>query len=259
MSSFVNSKDAIQQMNSELQQAQLELLSAHCAVHQLRLRYSSDDLVRFGQRDVLRKSSQAARALNQFYSELEDHVVPSVPAPALAEPTPEQAAQAVEWLTSYRQQQREHYFPVSGALGSQHKAMLRPYFSLEFLDQVRVLELHGARVAVPDFFEQIRAAGFNPPEISHMDSVTFSDVVVFNQQLSLRALFHALVHSVQIRVLGLHRYTEFWVQSFIKTRTHFTVPLEIQAFALSSKFLSALKEKFSVEEDVLLWNQDGRY
>ena len=43
-------------MNSELRHAQLELLSAHCATHQLRFRFSLDDLARFGQRDVLRKS-----------------------------------------------------------------------------------------------------------------------------------------------------------------------------------------------------------
>jgi hypothetical protein len=61
----------IVQMNSELRHAQLELLSAHCATHQLRLHYSSGDLARFGRRDVLRKSAEAASALNEFYSLLE--------------------------------------------------------------------------------------------------------------------------------------------------------------------------------------------
>lgn len=259
MSSFANSSDAIQQMNSELQQAQLELLSAHCAVHQLRLHYSADDLARFGRREVLRKSAEAASALNEFYARIETripHCEASKPSP---QPTAEQLQQAIDWLSNYLHQQREYYFPVSSPLTPQHKTMLRPYFSSRLLNQVRILELHGARVATPDFFAEIRAAGFEPPEISHMDSLTFGDVIVFNQHITLRALFHALVHCVQVQILGMRRYAELWVQSFVKTRTHFTVPLEIHAFSLSSKFLSSLAEKFSVEEQVVRWHDDGRY
>lgn len=65
---------AIAQMNSELQHAQLELLSAHCASHQLRLRFSADDLARFGRRDILRKSAQAANALNEFFASIEKKI-----------------------------------------------------------------------------------------------------------------------------------------------------------------------------------------
>ena len=259
MSLFANSNDAIQQMNCELQQAQLELLSAHCAVHQVRLHYSTEDLARFGRREVLRKSAQAASALHEFYSRIETSI-PRCDAPAASpEPTPEQITQAIEWLTSYLQQQRDYYVSLSSPLGAQHRSMLRPYFSLRVLDQARLFELHGARMSPPEFFAEVRAAGFEPPEISHMDSITFADVVVFNQHITLRALFHALVHSAQMQILGLSRYAELWVQSFVKTRTHFTVPLEIHAFALSSKFLSPLTERFSVEEHVLRWSDEGRY
>ena len=65
---------SIAQMNSELQHAQLELLSAHCATHQLRLRFSTEDLARFGQRDILRKSVQSAAALSEFYSSIEKKI-----------------------------------------------------------------------------------------------------------------------------------------------------------------------------------------
>jgi hypothetical protein len=63
------------QLNSELRHAQLELVSAHCATHQLRLRYSADDLVRFGHRDLLRKSAEAASALHQFYQGIENRAL----------------------------------------------------------------------------------------------------------------------------------------------------------------------------------------
>jgi hypothetical protein len=259
MSSFVNSNDAIQRMNSELQEAQLELLSAHCAVHQLRLHYSTDDLARFGHRDILRQSAAAASALHEFYSQIQTTIPRLAVVSSAPQPGAEQVEEAIEWLSGYLEQQREYYFPISGSLSAQHKTMLRPYFSRARLEQARVLELHGARVPAPDFFAKIRAAGFEPPEISHMDSLTFGDVIVFNQYITLRALFHALVHAVQIEILGMRRYAELWVRNFVRTRTHFTVPLEVHAFSLSSKFLSPLTQSFSVEEHVSRWNDEGRY
>jgi hypothetical protein len=134
------------------------------------------------------------------------------------------------------------------------------YFAAALLDRVRIVELEGARVAVPDFFTQVRALGFeNLPDIPHMESLTFLDVVAFNERLTERALFHALVHAVQIEVLGLEHYAELWVRGFLRTRAHFTVPLEVHAFSLASKFLRPVPEKFSVEDEVLRWAADRRY
>ncbi len=217
---------SVPQLNSELMHAQLELLSAHCASHQLRLHYSTDDLARFGRRDILRKSAEAANALNEFYSAIAQKLPQSAPEPSPSpQPTAEQIAQAAGWVSSYLRAERERYLPQAGPLSNQFKALMWPYFSSELLNQVRIVELRGARVAVPEFFAQARALGFEPPAITHMDSLTFVDVVAFNEELSDRALFHALVHSVQIQILGLERYAELWVRSFVKSRTHFTVPL----------------------------------
>jgi hypothetical protein len=254
-----DSQISILQMTSELEDAQLELLSAHYAVHQLRLHYSSDDLARFGRHDVLRKSAEAATALHDFYADIESKIPQPGPSPAVPEPTSEQIAEAIDWLAGYLREQREYYAPVATPLSNAYKARMWPFFSADLLDRVRIIELLGARVRVPEFFAKVRALGFEPPEITHMDSVTFLDVIAFNQRLSERALFHALVHAVQIDVLGLQRYVELWVHGFLKTRTHFTVPLEVQAFSLSSKFLRPMAEKFSVEDEVVRWVEDGRY
>jgi len=245
-------------LNEGLQQAHLELISAHCATHQLRLRYSSDDLVRFGRRDLLRKSAKAASDLSEFYSSLEKKIPPVSPVAASVEPSPEMIAQAVGWLSKYLRQQRDHYAPVASPLPPEVKARLWSFFSPEILESIRYVELRGARVTVPDFFPQVRALGFEPPPITHMDSLTFLDVIVFNQEFSERSLFHALVHAVQIRILGLERYAELWVQSFIRTRVHFTVPLEVHAFSLASKLLHPV-DRFSVEDQVMRWMLDGRY
>jgi hypothetical protein len=253
---------SVAQLNLELRHAQLELLSAHCAIHQLRLHYSTDDLARFGQRDVLRKSADAANALSKFYASIEERCPQPTPRPPESFPkaTDEQVAQAVEWLSSYLRAQCQHYQPSSRPLDPQPKSIMAPYFPAALLDRIRIVELEGARVAIPDFFAQVRVQGFNNlPDIPHMESLTFLDVVAFNEKLSERALFHALVHAVQIEVLGLERYAELWVRGFLKTHAHFTVPLEVHAFSMASRFLRPTLEKFSVEDEVLRWAADHRY
>jgi hypothetical protein len=256
------------QMNSELQHAQLELLSAHCATHHLRLQYSADDLARFGRRDVLRKSAQAASDLNDFYSSLEQRIPRPDPDSAVSNPdeisrepgSPDHFAKGTAYVSSYLRQQREHYLPNSVALDNQFKARMWPYFSPALLDQIRIVELKGQRVPSPPFYAEARAQGFdNLPELTHMDSLTFLDVVVFNDTLNVRALFHALVHVVQFQILGLEQYTRLFVESFLRMRTHFTVPLEAHAFPLTSKFMRPAAQAFSVEDQVQSWVNEKRY
>jgi hypothetical protein len=263
MFSWENPDDrlSIAEMNSELQHAQLELISAHCATHQLRLRYTPEDLARFGQRDILRKSMQAAAALSEYYASIEKRIPE---AEAAAEPLTRlnetQIRDAVERVASYLNQQREHYFPASQPLTNHQKALMWPYFSALLLDRVKVVELHGARVPDPPFFEEAKASGFmNLPEFSHMDSLTFLDVVVFNEKMTARALFHGLVHAVQFEVLGLERYTNLFVRSFVDAKFHFSVPLEAHALSLESKFAANAAHRFSVEDQVRLWVKQARY
>jgi hypothetical protein len=263
MFSWENPDDrvSIAQMNSELQHAQLELLSAHCATHQLRLRFSADDVARFGQRDILRKSVQAATALSEYYTSIEK----KIPAPESAsEPrtrlSEKQIIQAVERISSYMREQREHYFPSAKTLNNHYKALMWPFFSPALLDHVRIVELHGSRVPNPPFLAEARALGFvNLPEFTHLHSLTFIDVVVFNEKITSRSLFHGLVHAVQFAVLGLERYMDLFVRSFVNTKLHFSVPLEAHAFSLESKFAGEPANRFSVEEHVRLWVKQGRY
>jgi hypothetical protein len=246
---------SVVQLNSELRHAQLELVSAHCAAHQLRLRYSLDDLARLGHRDLLRKSADAASALHEFYQHI-DQRLPKIQGQGELFPriTAEQAAQAAQWTAAYLRQQREHYFPAARPLDVAVKFAIAAYFPAGLLERVRVVELHGERVAPPEFLAEARALGFeNLPDIPHMESLTFLDVIAFNEKLSERAIFHALVHTLQIQILGLERYAELWVRGFLKSKAHFTVPLEVHAFSLASKFLKPGGEKFSVEDQVLHW------
>ena len=252
---------SIVQMNSELRHAELELLSAHCATHKLGLRFSTETVARHGRRDVLRKSIETASALSEYYSSIEKQMLDgetvSAPATGLND---QQILQAVECVSSYLRDQRERYLPSAATLSEQYQAMMRPYFSATLLDQVKVVELHGERVPNPPFYAEAKALGFvSLPDITHMNSLTFLDVLVFNEEVTQRSLFHALVHAVQFQVLGLERYTELFVHSFVHARFHFRVPIEAHAFLLESKFARPAAKSFSVEDQVRLWVKQSRY
>ncbi|HWY22484.1 MAG TPA: hypothetical protein VNX26_14755 [Candidatus Acidoferrum sp.] len=262
MYSWENPDDriSIAQMNSELQHAQLELLSAHCATHQLRLRFSADDLARFGQRDILRKSVQAAAALSEYYASIEKKIPSAEAASETLLITEDRILEAVGRLSSYLREQREHYIHAAAPLTNHQKALMWPYFSADLLDRVRIVELEGMRIPNPPFYDEYRALGFaNLPEVAHMHSLTFLDVIVFNEKIAERTLFHGLVHAVQFELLGLERYSNLFVRSFVNTKLHFSVPLEAHAFSLESKFAGAPANRFSVEDQVRLWAKQARY
>jgi hypothetical protein len=263
MYSWENPDDrlSIVHMNSELRQAHLELLSAHCATHQLRLRFSGNDLARFGERDVLRKSLQAATALSEFYLSLESKIpsVESDPEPVI-QISEERIVQAIELVSSYLRDQRERYVRSGETLNRHQKALMWPYFSPALLDRVRIVELRGDRIPNPPFYSEAKALGFNNlPQLTHMHSLTFVDVIVFNEKVTERCLFHGLVHAVQFEALGLERYAELFVRGFVNTKLHFSVPLEAHAFSLESKFMGSPAQRFSVEDQVRLWLKQGRY
>jgi len=264
MFSWENPEDrvAIVQMNAELRHAQLELLSAECATQQLRLRFSTEDLARYAERNVLQRAIATVGALNQYYTSIQKQI-PTAEATSEDGPaklTGDQILQAIVRISDYLREQRQHYFPSGALLSVRHKAMVQPFFSAALLDRIRIVELEGRRISNPPFYPELKALGFvNLPDLPHMASVTFLDVVIFNEAITERALFHGLVHAVQFSILGLDLYSDLFVHGFLRTNAHFTVPLEAHAFALDSKFAENRTQSFSVEEQVRLWIKEGRY
>jgi hypothetical protein len=252
---------AIVQMNAELRHARLELLSAECATHQLRLRFSTQDLARYAEQDLLRKAIHSAAALNDFYASIERQI-PAVGLSQIGGPklNEEQALEISASVSTYVREQRDRYFPCGAPLSAQRKGIMQSYFSPTLLDRIKIVELEGACLPNPPFYSKVRDLGFsNLPDFPQMVSLTFLDVAVFNERISDSALFHALVHSVQYQILGIQRYADLLVRGFLRTNAHFAVPLEAHAFALESKFARNGSESFSVEEQVRLWVREGRY
>jgi hypothetical protein len=167
---------------------------------------------------------------------------------------------AVAKFHFYLQLERENYFPAGVPVPDEDRPALAGFYSEELLDGVRIVHPSGQRVSNPWFYSEAKAAGLtNLPDIAHKAAVTFLDVIVFNEKLTRRDLFHGLVHVAQVRVLGAERFSELFVRGFLQARSYFLVPLKAHAFALDARFASASETRFPVEEEVRRWAADDRY
>ncbi len=99
----------------------------------------------------------------------------------------------------------------------------------------------------------------NFPDFVHLASIAYRDVIVFNDEIAVRTLFHGLVHAAQMALLGLDRYTHFYVRGFVKCRSWIAIPLEAQAYQLDTRFAMSPSTAFSVEEEIKTWAEQGKY
>lgn len=60
----------IARLKADLAAASVELLSAHCAADRVRLQYSPQDIVAFGERRALQRAIASAEALHSFFSKI---------------------------------------------------------------------------------------------------------------------------------------------------------------------------------------------
>ena len=238
MASLDKSDDRIAsvQVNAELRQAQLDILSAQCATDRLRLRFSVDEVARHAQRHVLQKAWSSASALFDYYNTVLNRAQDREPA-SFATFDEAKVRDASTRVARYLHEQREHFWSVGQPLEKNHQDAMAPFFSSPLLRRARLVVLDYPRVPNPSFYAEARAMGFeNLPDLAHMPSLTFEDVVVFQDQLTSRRLFHALVHVVQVEVLGLNSYAERFVRGFLRTRSHAKVPLVSHAGMLEAGF-----------------------
>lgn len=167
---------------------------------------------------------------------------------------------AVARVARYLREQRKRLLPESRPLGQEQRGAMAPFFSRTLLDTVRIVELTECRLENPPSCAEVKVRGFSGlPDMTHMASFTFEDVVAFQEKPTDRILFHGLVRAVQFRMLGLERYTELFVRSFVRVSSHFLVPLEAHAYALGAKFVMSAGTGFSVEEEVRMWIKQGLY
>jgi len=171
-----------------------------------------------------------------------------------------QVQDAIDKVALYLQVERDHYYPIGEALNSEWRSKLEGFYSPSLLDRVRIVELKDRRVDNPWFYEEARAKGIqNLPDIAHKVAVTFLDVVVFNQKITQRDLFHGLVHVAQVELLGEERFARLFVTGFLQARSYFLIPLKAHAFALDTRYAEDPDTRFSVEDEILRWHMQDRY
>ena len=170
-------------------------------------------------------------------------------------------AEMAAGVAAYFSGERKLYLPHSEPLAAEWRLTLEPYFSLELLDKLRIVVLRGgARIPPPPFYaEALAMTGDRFPDFVHMASVTYLDVIVFNERIESRALFHGTVHAAQIEVLGFEKHVDLYLRGFLKNLSWMAIPLEEQAYKLDERFANAPKESFSVEEEIWEWMEQRKY
>ena len=61
----------VARLKADLAAAGVEILSAHCAADRIRLQYSPEDIVAFGERSTLKRAITSSHALYRFFTMLE--------------------------------------------------------------------------------------------------------------------------------------------------------------------------------------------
>ena len=167
---------------------------------------------------------------------------------------------AIHWFAEYLRSEREQYYAIGESLPGDWRELMDGYFAPGLLDQVRIVKLVDERIANPWFYSKARERGLHHlPDMTHKAAATFLDVVVFNQKIGSRDLFHGLVHAAQMKVLGMTQFTQLFVRGFLRARSYFLVPMKAHAFALDARFAAHPGVRFSVEHEIRQWWQAGKY
>lgn len=155
---------------------------------------------------------------------------------------------------------RNQFARTAVPLDPTQRKLMGPFFPADMLDSVRIVSPDKARLQNPDFYHRARQRGFaHMPDFSHLAEITFGDLILFHAAITDRLLFHALVHVVQYRTVGLERYVDLYLRNFVRSGVHVVVPFEVHAYALDERFATAPEKGFSVESEVRCWLEGGRY
>ncbi len=74
MQSGGNKHVDVVRLKADLSAASIEMLSAHCAADRIRLQYSPQEIVTFGERTALKRAIASAKALHNFFSQIDAHL-----------------------------------------------------------------------------------------------------------------------------------------------------------------------------------------
>jgi hypothetical protein len=171
-----------------------------------------------------------------------------------------EVASTIQEVIENARKREETYLPRGISLSPMQKHNVRGFFPERVLDTVKVLQLEDERIPNPPFQERARKRGYRLMlDFAHMAEITHPRLVIFQEKMTPRLLFHSLVHVVQYEMLGRERYLELYVRAFVETGSYTTVPMEMQAFNMDERFTEDPTNIFSVEAEVRAWLEAGKY
>lgn len=172
----------------------------------------------------------------------------------------QQIEMASTFVSEYITKQQANYLSRAVNLAPGQKSAMNGFFREDLLDSVRILTLTTERIENPGFYTMLRMFGFkNLPDFAQMAAVTFNQVVVSHQPITSSLLFHELIHVEQYRQLGgVKNFADLYVSGFLAGGGYDSIPLEINAYSLGSRFESDPGVPFSVESEVASFLSSSR-
>ena len=171
----------------------------------------------------------------------------------------EQIKRFVMETAAYIQAQRQKYLGDSKALSSQEKMELANYFPRPILEMARFFEMGNQKIDNPSFLSQLHEQGFNFPDLNSTAATTFRDVIVWRGTLAQEIVFHELVHVAQYQKLGLGGFADKYMRGLFNSGGYRSIPLEVQAYELSERYIKNPTQYFSVESQVDDWVAKNSY
>jgi hypothetical protein len=167
---------------------------------------------------------------------------------ALPKLSDKQIDQLAGFVSSYIAEQRTAFGKKAQPIAAEYARQVQAFFPDDVVSSVKVVR---GRAPEPGFYTLVRMMGIrNVPSFSDMAGITFQDVVVHVEPLSLQLLFHELVHAVQYKHLGIDGFAAGYVRGFLSGGSYEEIPLEKQAYELEARFAANPSDIFSVEDDV---------
>lgn len=152
-------------------------------------------------------------------------------------------------VAAYITRNRHRLIEGAAALPTAQKRRLAPYFPEAILNTVRVHQRDPLPIPHPPFTSLVRKLGLSYPDLSLTAAITFGDLIVTREPMSISLLFHELVHVVQYRQLGISAFARHYVQGLLTHRAYEKIPLEAHAFHLEARF-EFDRQPFNVEAEV---------
>jgi hypothetical protein len=157
-------------------------------------------------------------------------------------------------------EQRERHRRAATGLASDEIAALTGFYPGGVLSGVKIAFV--PQIENPGLYTFLAQRGVKFPfDFRFMNGITFVDTIAIADSRGrgtpeiLPLLFHELVHVVQYRTLGVHRFIDRYVRGWMENGSvYLRIPLEAHAYDLQSRYVGDPASRFSVDAAVLAMN-----